>query len=80
MTNRSATPKKMSGQSNSRSQGNTKQPTSLWAKCFGNAEVTYTKETTDFLTDLTGIFLVFCFSIYFTVAVYLFYRETVLSS
>lgn len=53
--------------------------TSFIAKCVGNAEVVYSKATTDRLTDMAGTFLVFCFAIYFTVAGYLFYRESVLS-
>lgn len=56
-----------------------KPATSLMAKCFGDAEVVYSKKTTDFLTDLAGTFLVFCFAVYFTVAGYLFYREYALN-
>lgn len=57
-----------------------KEEPSFLAKCVGNAEVVYSKATTDMLTDLAGTFMVLCFAVYFTVGGYLFYRETVLST
>ncbi|ESL08415.1 hypothetical protein TRSC58_03882 [Trypanosoma rangeli SC58] len=52
----------------------------IWAKCFGNAEVLYSRSTTDRLTDFSGTFLVACFAVYFTVGGYLLYREAALST
>ncbi|PBJ73886.1 hypothetical protein BCY84_13616 [Trypanosoma cruzi cruzi] len=52
----------------------------ILAKCFGNAEVLYSRKTTDRLTDFAGTFLVTFFAIYFTVAGYLLYREAALST
>lgn len=51
---------------------------SFLTKCFGNTEVVYSRETTAFLTDMAGTFMVTCVIVYCTISGYLFYRDGVL--
>lgn len=49
------------------------------SRLFSARECLYSSWTTSFLTDVMGLFLVTCITVYFTVAGYLFYREVALS-